>query len=81
MTPQDVVEEIIAEPTPPVEIVPEPVVAVVEKPKWTLHVYNGNNPVQHSFEIEEEETEDATATTGGNNPLADKLRSLLKTTD
>ncbi|MBT5018231.1 Flp pilus assembly protein CpaB [Planctomicrobium sp.] len=60
----------------PVLVEPE-VVQIEEKPKWTLHVYAGNTPTPHQFELEEEAIEDATAKSGNTNPLADTVRSLL----
>ncbi len=61
----------------PVAIEPVQEVVEVEKPQWTLHVYNGNSPTPHSFEIEEEAIKEETAQKDGKNPIADTVRSLL----
>lgn len=61
----------------PISIVEPEVVEIEEKPKWTLHVYAGNTPTPHQFEIEEKAIEEATVDSGETNPLADTVRSLL----
>ena len=61
----------------PITIVEPEVVEIQEKPKWTLHVYAGNTPTPHQFEIEEKPIEEATVDSGETNPLADTVRSLL----
>lgn len=60
---------------PVVENIP-PTVTEPEIPKWTLHVYSGNTPTAHQFDIPET-VEAATADSAKTNPLADTVRSLL----
>lgn len=62
----------------PVVMIPEPAVVQIpeEKPKWTLHVYSGNTPTPHQFDIEQKVIEEVQAKATPN-PLAETVRSLL----